>query len=261
MSDIRLQEELAAKLESFVRDQIIATADRACDLAHTLLRREGNLSYPPSNEIIVGGRPLRGPVSRSLCELVAEGTGLLCAVFQGHEPVAVAPRELTGGRFDIPDDVATTCLVRDDSFVGTVDIDGRPMLVAARPIRVDGHARGVVLCGQFTAEANTTLLGLSTIQEEIVELAEKLQRERQQAVGDFLKSIRSIAKRIHLLALNASILSAQAGEHGRGFAVVAREIGDLAERTRQSSQELEHFLGRAEPDVPVDRRHGGRRTA
>lgn len=259
MSDLRLQEELTARLESFARDQILTFADRACDLGLSLLGREGTLSIGSNGNLTVGGRRIEA-VTRSLVDLMADGTGLICLFFEGSRPVAAGPREriqLEG--LHLPDEVATTCLVRDEAFVGVAELLQKRMLVAARPLRVQGSPRGCVMAGQFVGEANQTMLGLSSIEAEIIELADKLQAERQRAVGDFLKSIRSIAKRIHLLALNASILSAQAGEHGRGFAVVAREIGDLAERTRQSTQELEQFLGKAAPAPPVERRHGGRR--
>lgn len=259
MSDLRLQEELTARLEAFARDQILASADRACELGLNLLQREGKLSSGSNGDLVVTGRPL-GLVARQLTDIIADGTGLLCIFFDGHRAVAAAPRDRIGtDMVNLSDEVATTCLVRDEPFLGLADLAERRMLVAARPLRTEAGPKGAILVGQFVGQTNQTMLGLSTIQAEIIELADKLQLERQRAVGDFLKSIRSIAKRIHLLALNASILSAQAGEHGRGFAVVAREIGDLAERTRQSTQELEQFLGKGAPSVEVERRHGGRR--
>jgi methyl-accepting chemotaxis protein len=132
------------------------------------------------------------------------------------------------------------------------------VLVVAKPVLQHGDAVAIVVCGIAASEGNTAFLGLSSIEQDIIQLADQVQAERQRAVADFLKIIRSIAKRIHLLALNASILSAQAGEQGRGFAVVAREIGDLAERTRLSTQELEQeFLGRGKSS-DVERRTGGR---
>jgi len=258
LPDLRLQEELTTRLESFARDQILAAADRACDLSRALLDREGSV-VAGDGGLTVGGRPFEVVVGK-LVDLLHTGTGLVCCFFEGDRIAAAAPRDRLGAdALSLPDDVATSCLIREESFLGHSDMAGRRMLIAARPIRVDSAIKGVIMCGEFAGEANQTMLGLSTIQAEMIALAERLQFERQHAVGDFLKSIRSIAKRIHLLALNASILSAQAGEHGRGFAVVAREIGDLAERTRQSTQELEQFLGKAASDPVVDRRHGGRR--
>jgi hypothetical protein len=266
LSDARLHEELTRSLEAFARDQIMATADRGADLALTLLARAGGLSLGRDGTLLVQQKPIGGIQGREVVDLVSEATGLITALFTGERAVVAAPAErFSVERTKLPEAIAQACLVRDEGYIGIVRLDEREFLTAARPLRVQGQPRGVVVCGHWAGETNTTMLGLLNIQEEIVALSERLQAERQRAVGEFLKSIRSIAKRVHLLALNASILSAQAGEHGRGFAVVAREIGDLAERTRQSTAELEHFLGRTSADAgvvekQVERREGGRRA-
>jgi methyl-accepting chemotaxis protein len=61
-------------------------------------------------------------------------------------------------------------------------------------------------------------------------------------IGKIISSISEITERTKLLALNASIIAAQAGEHGRGFAVVANEMKQLSDRTAQSTGEISAIL-------------------
>ena len=89
------------------------------------------------------------------------------------------------------------------------------------------------------------LEAMEKIRRRVADISGKtlLLGERSQRISEVLNLIKDIAGEIHLLAVNAAIESAAAGEHGKRFAVVASEVRRLAERTRESAEEIKGIVG------------------
>src|SRR5688572_29172794 len=91
---------------------------------------------------------------------------------------------------------------------------------------------------------NETVRGMEGIRESIAEAEKRIKRlgERSQEITGIVNLINTIAERTHVLALNASMQAAAAGDSGRGFAVVAEEVQRLAESSRQATQQIAQLV-------------------
>jgi methyl-accepting chemotaxis protein len=119
--------------------------------------------------------------------------------------------------------------------------------------QISDRARDVAATAEATSSAsaaglesvqNTTAI-MERIREQAEAVAENVMNlsEKTQAVGEIISSVNDISEQSHLLALNAAIQAAAAGEHGRSFSVVANEMKNLAAQSKQATVQVRSILG------------------
>jgi methyl-accepting chemotaxis protein len=90
-----------------------------------------------------------------------------------------------------------------------------------------------------------TLAAMNRISEQMDLIAEGIVRlsEQGQAIGEIMATVNDLAEQSNLLAVNAAIEAAKAGEQGKGFAVVAQEVKSLAHQSKQATAQVRTILG------------------
>ncbi len=115
----------------------------------------------------------------------------------------------------------------------------------------DVAERSVQIASRGAEVVRETISGMDSIRDQIQETSKRIKRlgESSQEIGSIVELINDIAEQTNILALNAAIQAASAGEAGRGFAVVADEVQRLAERSASATKRIETLVQAIQSDT------------
>lgn len=150
-----------------------------------------------------------------------------------------------------------TSLTQQQSAISTVstamnNISSTVESVASNAQQVASLTNDVeLLSTKANGLVDTTISNINTLANEVTNATDVIQKveSKSQEIGTILEVIRGIADQTNLLALNAAIEAARAGEQGRGFAVVADEVRQLAQKTQESTQHIEEMIALLQQDT------------
>jgi len=186
-----------------------------------------------------------GQLADSFRKMVANLRDLIGKISQSSETVAAAATQLSAasvqiatGAEELAAQAGTVATASEEMAATSMDIASNCGLAADE----SRSAKDRALVGAEVVDGMiTTMLQIAGKVQESAKAVEEL-GSRSDQIGAIIGTIEDIADQTNLLALNAAIEAARAGEQGRGFAVVADEVRALAERTTKATREIGELI-------------------
>ncbi|WP_457668287.1 methyl-accepting chemotaxis protein [Thiolapillus sp.] len=200
----------------------------------TLSQRDLTVKVPVSEDAT-------GPVADAINLMAEETSKVLWNVQQIAQAVEESASTVNGQAITVKDnsEEQTQSIANTMNILNTASEKLQAIATVAKQVNDQANATSHT-SEQALSTVSDSLQSMDKVREAIQEAGKRIKRlgERSQEIGSIVDVINSIAERTTVLALNASMQAASAGEAGRGFAVVADEVQRLAANARQSTEQI-----------------------
>ncbi len=166
-------------------------------------------------------------------------------LLDGINVIAASGAQISATSSQLAASAAETASAVTETTVTIEEVKQTTQVSTEKARAVSDTASQTVLSSQTGAKAvDRTVERMGSIRQQMETVAESVVRlsEQSQAIGEIITAVDDLAEQSNLLAVNAAIEAAKAGEHGKGFAVVAQEVKSLAEQSKQATAHIRTIL-------------------
>jgi methyl-accepting chemotaxis protein len=241
--------DLDVKVNAGTRGDEVGALARAFDRMAKSLRRMANMAEqiaagdlrsriePQSPDDVLGHAFLR--MSENLREQIR-------ALVDGANVLGSAASEIVASASQLAANASEAAAAVSETTTTVEEVRQTAQIASQKAKHVSESAQHAAQSSRNGAKsAEDVATGMSRISEQMEGIAASMMRlsEQGQAIGQIMASVEDLAAQSNLLAVNAAIEAAKAGEHGKGFGVVAQEVKSLAEQSRQATNQVRTILG------------------
>jgi len=167
------------------------------------------------------------------------------AIQEGVNVLASSAGEILASTTQVASSAAESATAVNETTVTVEEVKQTTQLSAQKARYVaDSAQKSLQVSQQGKKSVEDAVQGMNRIREQMETVAESIVSlsEQSQAIGEIIATVNDLAEQSNLLAVNAAIEAAKAGEQGKGFAVVAQEVRNLAEQSKQATAQVRTIL-------------------
>lgn len=236
----------------------IARAERRHDevglLRHSFHRMSRSLKVMAGRAKQIADGDLRAEIRpRSEADMLGNAFGLMIGSLRGLmreiaeavNVLAASTTEITTSTTQLASSAAETASAVTETTATVEEVKQTSQVSSQKSRQVaDSAQKATQVAANGTQSVEGTVEGMTRIRQQMESIAESIVRlsEQTQAIGEIIATVDDLAAQSNLLAVNASIEAAKAGEHGKGFAVVAQEVKSLADQSKHATAQVRAIL-------------------
>jgi methyl-accepting chemotaxis protein len=233
--DNQRQDEVGALLHAFAR--MIKFQRQMAGVAEQIASGDLRVKLTPQSDKDVLGRAFASMVA-NLQQLTADVTEAVNVLGSAASEIVASTTQLTATATETATAVTETTTTVEE-VRHTAQLSNQKVQSVS-----DSAQKAAVSTQAGKHSTEESVEGMKRIRQQMESIADSMVRfsEQTQSIGQILASVDDLAAQSNILAVNAAIEAAKAGEQGKGFAVVAQEVKSLAEQSRQATNQVRTIL-------------------